>query len=266
MAKKYLVKVYDKSNNYVATWDEYVSSVSFQNEINTAGGQMRITLARNAGDYGEGTDINFGYRVKVYVFDLELPNGEIIFQGYISSYTPIYKDNNVEIIILSYGSELNDYIIEAGESLDQSQLVNTGYFIFGNFGALSNTEDLAQTITAVGNGRWNKLTTYMKTVDYYNNSTGLFEERLNKRCQLLIYTGSNPASLGTLLGTSDTVTIAGRTEQLASFTFASPVAYTNASVYTFVLQCIDYAGGSDQYMFAVRYGSGYTGGSLWQEV
>ena len=121
MAKKYLVKVYSKSGSYLNTWDEVISDISFQNEINTAGGQMNITLARKAGDYGEGSDIDFGYKVKVYVFDKELIDGDIVFQGYISGYTPIYKDDTVQLTVLSYGSELNDYMIDGVPIVDVSQ-------------------------------------------------------------------------------------------------------------------------------------------------
>lgn len=121
MAKKYLVKVYSKSGAYLNTWDEVISDISFQNEINTAGGQMTLILARKAGDYGEGSDIDFGYKVKVYVFDKELPNGDIVFQGYISAYTPIYKDDSVQITVLSFGSELNDYMIDGVPITDISQ-------------------------------------------------------------------------------------------------------------------------------------------------
>lgn len=130
MAKKYIVKVYNKSGSYLNTWDEVVSDIEFQNEINTAGGQMKITLARKAGDYGEGSDIDFGYKIVVNLKDKEYTDGKTIFQGFISSYTPIYKDDRVEVIVLGYGAELNDYVVEAGDVTYISQLTqNTNYTI-----------------------------------------------------------------------------------------------------------------------------------------
>jgi hypothetical protein len=114
MAKTYEIKVYDQENNFITTWTDVISDISFSNEINSAGGQLQLTLGRNAGDYGEGTDVSFGYKVQVYCFDIEEPNGLLVFQGYISAYTPIYKDDKVQVTVLGYGSELNDYIIEAG--------------------------------------------------------------------------------------------------------------------------------------------------------
>jgi hypothetical protein len=266
MAKSYEVKVYSKTGAYLTTWRDVVSEITFSNEMNTAGGQLSLKLARNAGDYGEGTDVDFGYRVKVYVFDKEEPNGKVIFQGYISAYTPIYKDNRVEITVLSFGAELNDYIIEAGESLDQSQLTNTTSFQFGNAGSPSNTIDLAQTFTATSSGKWNRIECYLKTVDYYNNATGQFIERTNIGCKVKVYAGSNPASLGALIGTSNTFYVLGRTEALASFTFTPAITIVNGQTYTFIFQPIDYAVGSDQYMLSMRSGAGYTGGQIWTQA
>lgn len=265
MAKRFEVKVYNKSGTYLTTWGEVVSNITFNNEINTAGGSMSFSLARNAGDYGEGSDIDFGFKVVVWVFDKEEPYGKIIFQGYISAYTPIYKDNKVDVTVLSYGAELTDYIIEAGEILDQSQLVNSGYWAFGNGGSPSNTIRLAQTFTATSTNKWNRLETYMKTNDEYIQATGLYRERTNIGCKIYVYAGNNPSAPGALLGESNTAIIAGRTEQLASFTFTPAIEFTNGSTYTFVFTPSVYAGSSDQYTLNVRYGSGYTGGALWYE-
>jgi hypothetical protein len=44
MAKTYEVKVYDSENNYLTTWKDVVSNIQFNNEINTAGGQLKFTF------------------------------------------------------------------------------------------------------------------------------------------------------------------------------------------------------------------------------
>ena len=125
--KYYQVKVYDRSGTYLATWGDIISNIEFNNEINSAGGQLKILLARNAGDYGEGSDLDFGYRVKVYVFDKELPEGSLLFQGYISAYTPIYKDDKVEVTILSYGAELNDFMVDGVKKIHIEQTTKNSY-------------------------------------------------------------------------------------------------------------------------------------------
>jgi len=124
--KTFQVKVYDIDGAFLATWKDVISDVSFNNEMNSAGGQLQISLARDAGDFGEGTDVDFGHNVKVYCFDKDAPNGTIIFQGYISSYTPVYTDNTIQIIVLGYGSELNDFIIDGVPSTTEYQLSSDG--------------------------------------------------------------------------------------------------------------------------------------------
>lgn len=127
-SKYYNVKVYTENDTYITTWDtDVVDGISFNNEINSAGGQMVLTLARNAGDYGEGSDVDFGHKVKVYCFDKEEPNGVCIFQGFITSYTPIYRDNKVNVTILGSGYELNDHLYSAEETLDNYEYHRSGY-------------------------------------------------------------------------------------------------------------------------------------------
>jgi hypothetical protein len=143
MSKTYEVKVYSKAGDFLNTWtNDVVGDISFNNEINSAGGQLKLTLARSAGDYGEGSDVDFGLKVKVYCFDLESPNGQIIFQGFISAYTPIYKDDKVEVTILSFGSELNDYMLQDYLTLVQTEAAVGKPYLLGyapNLGAYSSS-------------------------------------------------------------------------------------------------------------------------------
>jgi hypothetical protein len=125
--KYYQVKVYNNAGTYLTTWSDIVSSVEFSNEINSAGGQLKFILARSAGDYGEGSDLDFNHKVKVYVFDKEEPEGKLIFQGYISAYTPIYKNDKVEVTILSFGAELNDFILDGVKKVHIQQTTKNSY-------------------------------------------------------------------------------------------------------------------------------------------
>lgn len=161
MAKTFEVKVYDQDNNYITTWKDVISDIEFNNEINSAGGQLRLQLARNAGDYGEGTDIDFGYNVKVYCYDIEVPEGQIIFQGYITGYTPIYKDERVEVTVLGYGAELNDYILEAGETAYITQSTNNTTTTFGttSFFGLTTYNHVIQTFTVAASVPISSVTT-----------------------------------------------------------------------------------------------------------
>jgi len=119
--KQYKYQVYNRVGStgaYLTTWEDVSSDIQFNQEINTAGSQIVVTLPRNAGDYGEGTDIDFGYNVRIYCYDKEDVDGVLIFQGFISAYTPIYGANKVEVTLLSYGEELNRFMLQEGLILD----------------------------------------------------------------------------------------------------------------------------------------------------
>jgi len=256
MAKKYEVKVYDTNGDYLTNWNSHlVSNIKFSNEINTAGGQLSLTLARNAGDYGEGTDVDFNHKVKVYVLDKEQPYGALLFQGYISAYTPIYKDNNVEITVLSFGAELNDYIIEAGESLDFQQATTTHQYGFGNWITGSETNTLAQTVTAVGSGSWGSMVLNLATRVPYNN----------QRVKLVAYQGSAAINGYTALGTSNTVNIVDSSFADYTFSFPDLIPYTDAVQYVFHLEPVDVVSGSANVNFylGVTTPSAYSGGTLY---
>ena len=110
--KDYQYKVYAVNGDYITSWQDVTSEPNFNQEINTAGSQLKVTLARSADNYGEGVDIDFGYNVKIYCSDLEDPGGLCIYQGYISSYEPSYQTNTVDITLLSYGGELDKFMIQ----------------------------------------------------------------------------------------------------------------------------------------------------------
>lgn len=261
MAKKYNIKVYSKAGVYLATWNEAINGIAFSNEINSAGGQMTIILGRNAGDYGEGSDIDFGNRVSVTCLDKESVDGQIIFQGYISGYTPIYKDNNIEVTLLSYGAELNDYIVEAGESLDieQSQ-ENDVYYSFGNLGTPDETNRLAQTITAVGNDSWTKMELDLVTV---NNAGGTYHK--NVPVKIEVYAGLTPEA-GDIIATSSTIRIVDATPAVYSFVFVPAIEYTDGQEFCFVLVPLTYDTGSAKYVAGVSTDilNPYSNGGVWR--
>ena len=98
---------------YVATWgNEVVSDFGFSQEINSAGGQTRITLARSYPDYGEGTDVDFDLEVQVYAIDDNYINGVNIFTGYISDYIVDEAAEKIDIVVFGYGAHLNEYVLK----------------------------------------------------------------------------------------------------------------------------------------------------------
>ena len=180
MAKTYQVKVFSQTDTFITTWTDVISDISFSNEINSAGGQLQMSLGRNAGDYGEGTDVDFGLKVKVYCFDTEEPDGLLIFQGYISAYTPVYKDDKVEIIILGYGAELDDFILEGGDTVYITQASQNKTYQVGDTSGFGQIQAIVQTfvvaadttVSAVSLMLTNSVTTsYLVVLTEYNGVT-----------------------------------------------------------------------------------------------
>lgn len=112
--KSTYAKVYTPSGSYLTTWSDIADgTVSYSQEINSAGSQMVIGLARPADNFGEGSDVTFNNQVDVYISDLEAPTGRLIFSGFIADYTPQYASTErITVTVLGYGAELDEYLIQ----------------------------------------------------------------------------------------------------------------------------------------------------------
>ncbi|RLA58680.1 MAG: hypothetical protein DRR04_10415 [Gammaproteobacteria bacterium] len=130
--KQFIYKVYDATDNFIETIDDVASTPHISTEINSAGSELVLKLARAPDDYDEGGSIEFGNTVKIYVKASDAVEPELFFQGKITSYTPKYKANEgVEITLYSLGAELDLHVYKALESSEQdsssgSQLVGIG--------------------------------------------------------------------------------------------------------------------------------------------
>lgn len=119
---------------YIKTWNDVVSDPRYDLEINSAGSEMDILLARDPTNYGEGIDVDFDLEVRVYVFDPQAINGTPLFIGFISEYTPDLYAANVRVILLSYGAKLDDYESEAGALEVASVPINNGTKVTAIYG------------------------------------------------------------------------------------------------------------------------------------
>ncbi len=99
---------------FLATWKDVVSDFQYDQEINNAGSQLKVTLARNSDSSGEGTDLNFDFQVQVFQIDQTYPNGTKILSGKIVDYTVDENTNKIDVLILGYGIELDQYIYRGG--------------------------------------------------------------------------------------------------------------------------------------------------------
>lgn len=120
--KTFVYKAYDASGNFLQTWDDVVGEPSFSQEINSPGSELLIRLARKADSFGEEVDVKFKNVIKVYVSDIDTTDPELLFQGYIADYSPAMGDEEyIDVIVFSFGTELDNYILEVEEQPNQSQ-------------------------------------------------------------------------------------------------------------------------------------------------
>ncbi len=286
MAKSFLYKIYKPDGTYITTLTDVASDINYSNEINTAGGQLTIKLARNAGDYGEGSEIDFGNKVKIYVIDKEEPLGKLIFQGFISSFTPIYKDDSVEVILLSYGAILKDYIIEDPPQYDLQITVGTNTTYVAKYCGRSYGVNNYYDWTYVGQ-------TFKPTVNQYLRSISLkLRKHVNNnwqgtRAKIFIQIGTSyeyeifgyfntelPFKQDNMLGKTKYTNITSTTAEWYDFTFEEPVYLTAGTQYFFFIapelvtissvnNMIDVISYSSQFD---NIANDYTNGDLWEAI
>lgn len=150
--------------------------------------------------------------------------------------------------------------------LDIQQTNNTASVLSGTMSQYY-AQIQAQTLTATSpSGSWDQLELILQTGSWYNQSTGQFVAYTNVGVTIRIYSGTTLGS-GTLLGTSDSVTVANNTPQTCIFTFATPVAYTAGAGYYFTVTPNSFGSGSNvNPTLYVAAGSGYAGGTRWELI
>lgn len=213
--KKYIYKVYDGSGNYIETWDDVVSEISMTQEINSPASEITIKLARDPQNFGEEEDVKFNNIVKVYVDDSESDN-ELFFQGYIVDYTPKYGSDYVELVVFSFGAELDSFIHGVDETADQNQATGATAETFGNGKQVAQSFIPADaTLTGVDV----KLSTPSEII-----------------ATLTIQTDSGGSPSGTAI-TNGTIikTISNTSAEVIRFTFTTPPTLTIGATYWVVL-------------------------------
>lgn len=150
--------------------------------------------------------------------------------------------------------------------IDIEQTTNTGNVTMGTYSQYY-TQLVAQTLVATSpSGSWTQLELYLRTGVYYDQGTASYLPYSDIGVTVSIYSGDTPGS-GTLLGTSDTVTVTDGTPRAYMFTFATPVNYTASSSYHFVISPSSYGSGSN--VNSTLYsgaGDGYADGYYWEYI
>lgn len=100
---------------YKRTWsNEVITDFEMQQEINTAGGIVKLALARPTDKSGEHDDVDFGNEVRIYIIDDQAINGKLMFTGYIGNYVSDEDNQKIDIELFGYGAELDAYSVLCG--------------------------------------------------------------------------------------------------------------------------------------------------------
>jgi hypothetical protein len=245
LKKTYIYKVYTSASVYIKTWagEDVASELAYSQDLNSPGTEVAVVLNRAADSFGEGTDIGLGNRVKIYVVDNDQPNGQLIFQGFISNYQPVYGSNErVEIALLGFGAELDNYIIELGETLYLSQNVTDGGENIGldDSGGVTPIESLAQTFQLA-----EAKTVSAIEIQQYRAASSVHNP---VNIKLDVYasdvTASSPFSDGSPVLSGAVATASTTTGDPSStslkFSFSTPIAIPANTTYSFVLTITPY--------------------------
>lgn len=129
--KTFVYRVYNQFGDYIQDWSDTLDTPHFTQEINSAGSEMTVKLARNLDDFGEDVDVAFNNIVKIYVTDNEVID-ELFFQGRIVNYAPYYGDTeHLTVTLYSLGYELDYIIYKTAESAEQVQVTGSTEIIIG---------------------------------------------------------------------------------------------------------------------------------------
>lgn len=169
--KTYLYKVYTSAGVYIKTWNDVISDMEFPEEINSAGSEITLELARDITALGEDSDIMIDNQVKVYVVDDELPAGQLVYHGYILEYLPSYgADDNLGVTLSSFGLDLNENMLDMGDPVVQNQ-----FYVNQDVGHNSFNTNIAQSLTPDHDVYVQSIRLWVKTVA---SSAGIVGRRL----------------------------------------------------------------------------------------
>lgn len=111
LARSYRYAVYDYLGNYIDEYTDVVADPNFNMQINAVPGQLTIRREVDPTDFGEGTIVNYDNRVEITCFNDDHPNGKLIYQGTIDSWTPNGRSGSsyVDIVLVPYSADLAQY-------------------------------------------------------------------------------------------------------------------------------------------------------------
>jgi hypothetical protein len=172
--KSFYYKILKSNGTYITTWSsEVVNDPTFKSVINGGLSELIIKLAREFNSIDEddsNRDINFRNEIQLWIQDLEEPNGLLIYDGFISDYSP-YLDGNDEYINVTCLGYVDD--LSSSELIDSNH--NTAITYPSSLHPQTDPGDIIKNILILSAGKITGTSTVFNTgtsVNYtFNNST-----------------------------------------------------------------------------------------------
>lgn len=110
------------------------SDFGYNANLNSPGAQIMIELGRSPDksvpDFGDGSLIQEGNQIEISRVNSLYPQGKVLFVGYVSRITANFGGaETIQFTCLSYGTQLNNILIESGDSTYLSQTAEDGWSI-----------------------------------------------------------------------------------------------------------------------------------------
>jgi len=154
--KNFKYDVYESDGTYITTWSEVVNEPKFSKSVNGGLGECKVILARLADDFGESDDVSFNNQVIIRCFDCDTNDGVVVFNGFISGYTPTLEGSKeyIEVTVMGYVQELSGVeLLDNGGGINDSPTS-------GNTTLTYSSQDPSDILTDV--------------IDKYNATTGVY--------------------------------------------------------------------------------------------
>lgn len=254
MNKEYVYKWFS-GQNFKGVLSPVVSKFSLSEEINTAGSQIEIELGKSFDDSNPvqitdlivdeggdlivteqnigiivGTDVSIsGFpslndRIEVWEHSTDYPNGILKFNGLVSKFSSNYLTASTKITVLSYGVQLDNYLVQvaAGDTLISNENTDGQEILYAQGSKTPNNviAGAGQTFT-IGTD------TEVTGISVNLGNPGGFSVQTTVQ----IVEGT-PLTPGSVIG-SITRNVPPQGDTLTAFTFASPVSLSASTQYYF---------------------------------
>jgi len=272
--------------------DNVSSAFNLTQEINTAGSQIEIELAKSfqdsnpqittdlliteTGDFIVSTDLEnivvgsdisvsgipaLNDRIEVWEFSDSNINGSIIFNGLVSRWSSSYKNNITRITVLSYGVQLDNFLVQIlpQESIAQQLTQNAQEIIYGEFKTPVYDRVISVSQTFIAPSATDISGIYLQL---YKSGSGTGGGLI---AQLQVIEGT-PLLPGAVLTTKQ-VLVTVDTIDLSLFTFSSAVSLIQSSTYHIRVTSPFGSNLSESSLLIIGYDSvgGYVDGQMFVE-